>query len=181
MELIHTPRLCLRRWRDSDRPAFAEMSADPEVMRFFPSTMTRTESDHFIDRNMQTITALGYGFFAVEHRETGTCIGAIGLAKATFDAHFTPCMEIGWRLRRSVWGQGYALEGARACLRYGFDTLGLRVIMAFTSELNRPSVALMERLGMRPHTQPSFDHPRVPIGHVLRPHLLYQISVDDVG
>ena len=102
------------------------------------------------------------------------------MAKATFNAHFTPA----WRRLASATeclGQGYALEGARACLRYGFDTLGLRVIMAFTSELNRPSVALMERLGMRPHTQPSFDHPRVPIGHVLRPHLLYQISVDDVG
>ncbi len=157
------------------------MSADPEVMRFFPSIMTRAESDHFIDRNMQTITALGYGFFAVEHRETGTCIGAIGLAKATFDAHFTPCMEIGWRLRRSVWGQGYALEGAGACLDYGFDTLGLEDILSFTAKVNQPSMAVMKRLGMTPHSQAEFEHPRCPVGHPLRRHLVYRIGRDEWG
>ena len=162
MTRIETPRLILRGWRDSDRDPFARMNADPRVMEFFPACLTREQSDAMIDRET--------GLLALELRETGEFIGFIGLAAPTFDAHFTPCVEIGWRIAAEHWGKGLATEGAREVLR---RTTG--EIVSFTTERNFRSRRVMEKLGMTHDPADDFDHPRIPEGHPLRRHVLYRI------
>src|SRR5579883_2795823 len=168
--MIQTERLLLRAWRDTDRKPFAALNADPRVMRYFPSVLSRQESDDGVDRILRAFDERGWGFFAAELRETGAFIGFIGLWIPAFDAHFTPCVEIGWRLAAEYWNRGLATEGARAAARYGFDTLGLREIVAFTAEQNLPSRRVMEKIGMTHDPKDDFDHPGVAEGHWLRRH-----------
>lgn len=170
-----TPRLALRRWRDADRAPFAAMNADPEVMRYFPSLQTAEISNAAIDHWMSQFAEQGWSNWAVELRETGQFIGFIGLSVPRRQLPFSPCVEIGWRLARDVWHQGYATEGARAVLDIGFGRLGLAQIVSFTALGNLPSRAVMERIGLR-NAEADFDHPAVPEGHVLRPHCLYMID-----
>src|SRR5688500_10743544 len=122
---LQTDRLVLRRWRDADRPLFAELNAHPVVMEHFPSMLTRAESDAFVDRIEEHFEHHGWGLWAVEVRLDHTFIGYVGLWPASFAAHFTPAVEVGWRLRREHWGRGFAPEAATAVLRDGFDRLGL--------------------------------------------------------
>jgi RimJ/RimL family protein N-acetyltransferase len=173
--IVTTDRLILRAWRDADREPFAAMNADPEVMRYFPSTLTREESNRQIDRIVERTASRGFGFWAVEIPGTVEFAGFIGLSVPGFDAPFMPCVEIGWRLARAYWGQGYATEGARASLRYGFETLGATEIVAFTAVGNAPSRRVMDRIGMARDLDGDFDHPLVPVGHSHRPHGLYRI------
>jgi ribosomal-protein-alanine N-acetyltransferase len=173
--LIVTERLLLREWRDTDLDAFAAINADPVVMEFFPETYTEERTQRFVERIRERWTELGYGLWAVERKDTGAFIGYVGLWPATFPAHFTPAVEVGWRLAADQWGYGYATEGARAALTYGFDTLGLEEIVSFTSALNLRSVRVMERLGMRRDAAEDFEHPNVPEGHPTRAHVLYRI------
>jgi RimJ/RimL family protein N-acetyltransferase len=176
---ITTDRLLLRRWRDADRDPFAALNADPDVMRFFVRPLDRDESDRFIDSVEARFEAGGIGQWAVERRADSQFLGFTGLAPATFEASFTPAIEVGWRLAPSAWGHGYATEAGRASLRYGFDVLGLDAILSWTAVLNLPSIAVMERLGMRHDPADDFDHPRIPVGHPLRPHVLYRMDRDD--
>jgi len=120
--------------------------------------------------------ARGYGLWAVERKDTAGFIGYVGLWPATFPAHFTPAVEVGWRLAADQWGHGYATEAARAALAHGFDSLGLEEIVSFTSSVNVRSWRVMERLGMRRDANGDFEHPNVPEGHPLRPHILYRIK-----
>jgi RimJ/RimL family protein N-acetyltransferase len=173
---ITTDRLLLRRWRDGDRAAFAAMNADPQVMRYFPRTATRAESDAFIDRMEISFEQQGFGFWAVEMRESGAFIGFVGLAVPGFEAPFTPCVEIGWRLVAHAWNQGFATEAARASLAFGFESLDLPSIVAFTAVPNAPSRRVMEKLGMTRNPADDFDHPRIAAGHPLRRHVLYRID-----
>ena len=173
---LRTERLLLRRWRDEDREPFAAMNADPRVMEFFPSTLTREESDRSADRIEHGFQQHGFSFFAVELPGTAPFIGFIGLAVPSFDAPFMPCVEIGWRLACAHWNRGYATEGARAALEYGFDQLGLPQIVAFTVAANVRSRRVMEKLGMTYNAADDFDHPRIAEGHPLRRHVLYRIS-----
>jgi RimJ/RimL family protein N-acetyltransferase len=174
-DVITTDRLILRAWRDADREPFAAMNADPEVMRYFPSTLTREESDRQVDRIVERTASRGFGFWAVEIPDVTEFAGFIGLSVPGFEAPFMPCVEIGWRLARAYWGQGYATEGARASLRYGFETLGVTEIVAFTAVDNAPSRRVMDRIGMTRDPDGDFDHPLVPVGHSHRPHVLYRI------
>lgn len=167
---IETERLVLREWRDDDRDAFAAMNADPIVMEHFPAVLTRAESDAMFERVRQT------NLWAAEAKDEATVIGFIGLSRPRFEAHFTPCTEIGWRLVRRAWGHGYATEGARAALAHGFDTLGLEEIVSFTVPANVRSTRVMERLGMSRTPQDDFDHPSLPEGHPLRRHVLYRLG-----
>lgn len=169
-----TERLDLRQWRDDDRVPFAALNADPEVMEHFPATLTRAESDAMIDRHRDQLAAGAPGVFAAEVRATGQFIGFIGLAVPRFEASFTPCVEIGWRLSREAWGHGYGTEGALATLEHGFTTLDLTEIVSFTSVGNHRSRAVMERIGMRPVEE--FEHPNLEPGHPLRRHVLYRIT-----
>jgi RimJ/RimL family protein N-acetyltransferase len=173
---IVTERLWLREWREADVPAFAAINADPVVMEFFPETYTDERTRRFVERIRERWAELGYGLWAVERQDTGRFIGYVGLWPATFPAHFTPAVEVGWRLAAEQWGNGYATEAARAALHYGFDTLGLDEIVSFTAALNLRSIKVMERIGMRRDSGGDFEHPDVPEGHPVRPHVLCRVG-----
>jgi ribosomal-protein-alanine N-acetyltransferase len=172
---LSTSRLRLRQWRESDLEPFAALNADPRVMEFMPGCLTRAESDALAERSEIEIARLGFGFWAAELRASGEFIGFVGLRAVSFEAHFTPCVEIGWRLGRASWGRGFATEAARECLSFGFETLALPEVVSFTVAANRRSRAVMERLGMRRAQSDDFEHPRLPAGHPLRPHVLYRL------
>ena len=173
---ILTDRLQLRHWREADREPFRAMNADPRVMKFFPNMLTAEESDRAMDRVQAKIEERGWGLWAAESRVDGSLLGFIGLSTPGFDAHFTPAIEIGWRLRCEAWGKGLATEGARAAMRFGFENAGLNQIVSFTTEANLRSRRVMEKLGMRHDERDDFDHPQIAEGHPLRRHVLYRIS-----
>lgn len=173
---LSTDRLVLRQWRESDREPFAALNADPAVMEHFPALQTREQSDSLIDRNIAGIDERGWGLWALEVKETGEFIGFTGLSVPSFEAHFMPAVEIGWRLAKEAWGNGYATEAARASLAYGFESAGFDEIVSFTATTNVPSQRVMQRIGMI-HDEPGdFDHVRLPAGHRLQRHVLYRID-----
>ncbi|HUX21665.1 MAG TPA: GNAT family N-acetyltransferase [Spirochaetia bacterium] len=171
---IETERLGLRLWRPTDSPLFAAMNSDPRVMAYFPRTLAREESLQFVERIEEHFRRHGFGLYAVDELASGSYIGFIGVQMATFEASFTPCLEIGWRLDHPYWGKGYATEGARACLRYGFRDLELKEVCSFTAEINLPSIAVMKKIGLRHRL--NFLHPRVNPSDRLAPHVLYGIA-----
>jgi RimJ/RimL family protein N-acetyltransferase len=170
---LETERLLLRPWRDSDRAPFAALNADPESMRYFPSTLTRAESDAFVDSLIARAEARGWSQFALERKSDGAFIGLTGPNIPLWESSFTPCVELGWRILREHEGRGYVTEAARASLAFAFDTLGERRVYAFTVPANTKSRAVMERIGMTRIEGGDFDHPKVPEGHPLRRHVLY--------
>ncbi len=172
--MIVTPRLVLRPWRDDDLEAFATLVGDARVMEFFPSTLDRGQSDALAMRIRAHIAEHGFGFWAVEIPGVVDFAGFCGLAHARFEAHFTPCVEIGWRLRSEFWGRGYATEAARAALDYGFTQLALGEIVAFAVPANTRSRRVMEKIGMTHDPADDFDHPGFPPGDRLRQHVLYR-------
>ncbi len=180
--ILNTERLILRPWREEDLEPFAKMNADPRVMEFFPSTLSKEESDR-IARDMKAkIEECGWGWWAVSLSATGEFIGFIGLRaleKSTFSAPFTPAVEVGWRLAHPHWGKGYATEGALACLKFGFESLNLPEIVAYTSLQNERSVAVMKKIGMHRNPAEDFDHPRIPEGQKMRRHQLYRLSREE--
>ena len=143
-------------------------------MEYFPAPLSREESDALIARIEAHQQQHGFTFFAAEVRATSQLIGFIGMVYTPFEARFTPCVEIGWRLAAEFWGQGLATEGARAVLQFGFDELKLAEIVALTVPANRRSRRVMEKLGMTCNAADDFEHPRLPPGHALRPHVLYR-------
>jgi RimJ/RimL family protein N-acetyltransferase len=173
---VRTPRLLMRGWQEADREPFAALNADPEVMEYFPATLTREESDAFADRIAAQLEEQDHGLWALEVKATGEFIGYAGLANPSFEASFTPCTEVGWRLARDAWGHGYATEAARAALRVGFGKLGLAEVVSFTAVGNARSRAVMARLGMSHDPAEDFDHPSLPAGHPLRRHVLYRLT-----
>jgi RimJ/RimL family protein N-acetyltransferase len=178
---LRTERLLLRGWRDADRAAFAALNADPDVMAHFPSTLTRDASDRLVDAVADRWAANAFGLWALEVAGDGRFIGFTGLSRPSFEAPFTPAVEVGWRLARHAWGHGYATEAARAAMRFGFETTGLGEIVSFTVPANVRSRAVMERLGMTHDPAGDFDHPKLPEGHPLRRHVLYRLSRQDWG
>ncbi|AQG79633.1 GNAT family N-acetyltransferase [Spirosoma montaniterrae] len=175
---LQTQRLRLRPWLPADAEPFARMNADPEVMAHYPTRLTRAQSDEQMNRLARHITETGWGLWAVEVIDIEPFIGYCGLWPATFDAPFTPAIEIGWRIARPFWGKSYAFEAAEAAMNFGFETLGLAEIVSFTTPANVRSQRLMERLGMSRNPADDFDHPRLPVGHPMRPHVLYRKSRD---
>lgn len=175
MPELETKRLILRRWKESDRPVFAEMSADPEAMKYLGGIWDRATSDGFIDRIEKHFDDYGYGMYALEHKQSGELIGFTGLRNVPFEAHFTPAVEIGWRLAPAFWRQGCAFEAATEALRHGFNNLGLREVVSFTSPVNIPSWSLMKKLGMKTDPKDNFRHPRMPVNDVLSEHVLYRL------
>jgi RimJ/RimL family protein N-acetyltransferase len=173
---LRTDRLLLRPWREADLEPFAALNADPSVMEHFARPLDRPESDAFVARIMAHFAREGFGFWAVEVPGVAPLVGLVGLARPAFEAHFTPCVEIGWRLASKHWGKGYATEAARLALAYGFETGGLAEIVSFTTAANARSRAVMERIGMHRDPVDDFDHPSLPDGHPLRRHVLYRIG-----
>lgn len=173
---LHTQRLILRPWREDDLPAFAAMNANPAVMRHFPGCMSSAESDALAQRIIQHFDEHGFGQWVVERADQPGLIGVVGLQHVSFEAAFTPAVEIGWRLDSAHWRQGYALEAAQAALNCAFTQLELEQIVAFTVPANTPSQALMQRLHMQRDPSADFEHPRLAVGHPLRQHVLYQLT-----
>jgi RimJ/RimL family protein N-acetyltransferase len=175
MELI-TKRLRLRLWRDEDLPAFAALNSDPHVMRYMPKLLDRAESDAMAERIRENVARNGFGLWAVEVIGIADFIGFTGLSVPRFEAHFTPCVEIAWRLAFDYWGHGYATEAAFAARDYGFSQLGLREIVSFTVTANQRSRNVMERIGMTHSSADDFDHPLLSEGHPCRHHVLYRLA-----
>jgi RimJ/RimL family protein N-acetyltransferase len=175
---LNTPRLRLRTWRDADRPAFAAMSADPDVMAYLTSMPSREISDAWIDRQRAHQAEHGFCFWTTELRETGEFIGAVGLLHVRYAAHFTPAVEVGWRVAKRFWGRGYAPEAAAAALLFGFEKLGLQEIVAITAARNANSRRVMIKLGMTRDPADDFDHPLLPADHPLRRHVLFRLGPD---
>lgn len=176
MSELTTGRLKLRQWRDADLAPFAALNADPEVMRYFPSTLVQEQSDEFAGYMYETIERQGWGLWAVEVTDGPPFIGFVGLNRVSFEEHFTPAVEVGWRLDRPFWGNGYATEAAAGAVTFAFEQLHLEEIVSFTSTLNEPSIRVMRRLGMRHDAAGDFDHPRVAEGSPLRRHVLYRLA-----
>ena len=166
------PSLLLRPWSESDLAPFATMNADVEVMRFFPHPLSREESRHTMERFQGDLERRGWGLWVVE--VDGEFAGFTGLAEPRFSAHFTPCVEIGWRLRREYWGRGIAYAAARLAEDHAFSVLGLEQLVSFTVKENGRSRRLMERLGFSHDPKEDFMHPLLEEGHPLCQHVLYR-------
>lgn len=175
IKMLETDRLILRQWKETDFQPFAELNADPDVMKYFPAILSRQESDSLVIRFKEMIDSNGgWGFWAVEMKATGEFVGCVGLANQPDRFDFSPCTEIGWRLIKKFWHQGIAKEAAEASLAYAFNFLNINEVVSFTSIHNTPSQNLMIRLGMHKHAL--FLHPSLPAGHYLSEHVLYKRS-----
>ena len=172
--ILATPRLILRPWREEDLEPFAALNADPEVMRYYPAPYSREESRQYLERTRAKTEAGGFCWMAVERPGVAAFIGLIGISVPSLEAHFTPCVEIGWRVARAHWGQGLATEGARAVLDHAFTVLGLEEVVAYTARVNQPSRRVMEKLGMTRDPGDDFRHPRLSGDHPLSEHVLYR-------
>ena len=173
MTQIETPRLRLRRWIDDDFEPLVAMCADPRVMEFSPSILSRADTEAMWKRIHEHFARYGFGPWAME--VGGKFAGTLGLDWISrFETHFTPCVEIGYRLRPEFWGRGLATEAGQAALRYGFESLGLREIVAFTIPANKRSRRVMEKIGLV--FSEEFDHPFIAEGHPMRRQVLYRIN-----
>ena len=178
MKIIETERLILRKWQKEDAEPYYLINQDSKVIEFFSGSKTTDQVSSFIQACNNEINSKNYGLFAAELKETSNLIGFIGLSftGTDFNAPFTPAVEVGWRLGSQFWGKGYATEGARACLDYGFNKLDLKEIVSFTYHLNLRSIAVMERLGMNRDLNGDFNHPQLAPDHPISKHVLYRIT-----
>ena len=174
--MLETERLILRRWKPTDVEPFAAMNSDPQVMEFFPASLSFKQSAEMALRIEEGFESQGFGLWTLERRDSGEFIGFTGFNRPKFESHFTPCVEIGWRLAHAHWGAGYASEAAREALRDGFERLKLAEIVSFTSLLNTRSISVMKKIGMAKDPQGDFVHPALEPGHRLGPHVLYRLS-----
>ena len=174
MIYFETSRLIFRDWTEADLPVFRAMNADPNVMAYFTKSLTESETDGFYKIIQDEFKNCGYGLYAVETKLDGEFIGFIGFHAANFTSSFTPCVEIGWRLKQAVWGHGFATEGATACLNYGFKKLGFQKVYSFTSKINYPSERIMIKVGMEKVME--FEHPNIVVGSPLKKHVLYSVN-----
>ena len=172
--IFESDRLGFRMWEESDKEPFSKMNANGEVMKYFPKTLEPKESDKFVHRIEEHFNDNGYGLWVVEIKDSKEFIGTIGFLIASFEAEFTPCVEIGWRLDNKYWNKGYATEGAKACLEYGFNELNFNRVYSFTAVINKPSENVMKKIGLKKIGE--FSHPRVEEDSFLKPHVLYKID-----
>lgn len=156
---IITPRLGLRNWQESDITPMSLLNQDKKVMEFFPATPTLEQTENFIRRMQAQFEKTGYCYYAVDRLDTGNFIGFIGMMYQDYESTFTPAVDIGWRLNQAAWGNGFATEGAKACLTYGFETLELEEIYSVASVINIKSERVMQKIGMEKID--TFDHPKL--------------------
>ena len=172
---MDTERLRLVDFTAAHSDDFAAMNADPDVMEFFPAILSREKSAAMLQRLIDHRKQHGFSLFALHLKSDNRFVGFTGFLHADFEAHFTPAVEIGWRFAKFAWGQGLAPEAARACLPYGFNTLGLTEIVSFTAAINKRSIRVMEKIGMQRDPADDFDHPNLAVGDPLRRHVLYRL------
>lgn len=177
--VLETERLILRPLEPDDVEPFADMNADPEVMRFFPTCLDRSKTEALIERMRTHFARHGFGWWVVEVPGVARFAGFAGLLVSAFHAHFTPCVEVGWRFPREAWGKGYATEAGQAALAFAFERLGVDEVLSMAVADNHRSTRVMERLGMRTRSVDDFGHPKLPFGHRLRHHVLYRLSRQD--
>ncbi|MEO7310461.1 MAG: GNAT family N-acetyltransferase [Chitinophagaceae bacterium] len=169
-----TERLLLRPWAEADTVPFTKMNSDPEVMKYFPKTLTADETIAILQRIRQHFVTNGFGLFVVANKLTDAFLGFTGFSIPKFDTFFTPCVEIGWRFKKEAWGQGFATEAAAACMKYGFEQLQFDKIVSFTAAINLPSQKVMQRIGMVYVCD--FEHPNLPADSNLCKHVLYSLE-----
>lgn len=179
MKILETDRLILRTWQTEDIAPMAAINQDPKVMEYFPVLQDLEKTKQLINKFTQHFEEHGYTFYAVELKEDHTFIGFVGLSMASFEAHFTPAIEIGWRIASKYWGKGYATEAAQAVLHYAFTQLNLDEVVSFTVEDNTRSWRVMEKIGLRRSEADNFDHPNVDKDSPLRRHVLYRLRKDN--
>ena len=177
LELL-TPRLRLRSWTDADRDPFAALALHPDITRYLTAVRDRETANAWIDRQIAREAEDGICFWAVEDRQSGALVGSVGLSRLRYEAHFTPAVELGWRIARPCWGAGYAPEAAAASLHHGFTTLPVPEIVAVTVPANTNSQAVMTKIGMTRDAGGDFDHPQIPDGHELKRHVLFRLGRD---
>ena len=170
----------MRRWRNTDIVPFADLNANQLVMEFFVDTLSTEQTITMVQKIEEEFENKSFGLWAAELKSTGKFIGFVGLHEPKFEAHFMPCVEIGWRLAREYWGKGLALEAAKEVIKDGFARLDLAEIVSFTASINTRSIRVMERLGMKKNPQDDFLHPSITDGHILSPHVLYRLSKGDL-
>ncbi len=170
--IFTSERLGFRLWQDADLSAMAALNADDRVMAFFPQKISRTDTQAFMERMQRQYEQKNFCYFAVDRLDTSAFIGFIGLSQQDFEADFTPCVDIGWRLAGQHWGQGFATEGAGRCLVYAFQKLNLKEVYAFCPQANTPSIHVMRKLGMQ--QQGEFLHPMLKDSPELQPCVYYK-------
>ena len=176
---LFTNRLKLAVFSQSHLSELVRLNADPEVMRYFPATLNPEESVALLQQITEHQRINGYSLFALHLKESDAFVGWCGLMKVPFSAHFSPAVEIGWRLNKIFWGKGLAPEAAKSVLRFGFLELGLSEIVSFTAELNQPSIRVMQKIWMKCNPEDTFDHPKLPLNHPLQRHILYRSQKTD--
>lgn len=176
LPVLHTQRLILRPWYPADLVEFAKINADPKVMEFYERTLTQTESDALAEKIQREFAERGYGFWAVEVPHVAPFIGYIGLNYWNLEMPFAPCIDVGWRVSSHYWGQGYATEGAKAAIRYGFEHFSFAEIVSMATANNLRSHRVMQRLGMITDPLEDFHHPKLPQDHPLSKRVLYRLS-----
>ncbi len=175
--IIETERLILRTWQIEDIEPFALINKDPNVMKYMPSVLTNQESEEFIKKMVLHYNQHGFGPMALTLKNTGVLIGYLGLKNVEIESHFSPNIEIAWRIASEHWNKGYATEGAKACIDYGFHILGFfHEIVSFTVPANLASIKVMEKIGMTRDLKGDFAHPKLPLDHPLSKHVLYRIN-----
>ena len=176
---LFTNRLKLAVFSQSHVSELVRLNADPEVMRYFPATLSSEESAALFQQIIEHQRINEYSLFALHLKESDAFVGWCGLMKVPFSAHFTPAVEIGWRLNKIFWGKGLAPEAAKSVLRFGFLDLGLSEIVSFTAELNQPSIRVMQKIWMKCNPEDTFNHPKLPVNHPLQRHMLYRLQKTD--
>ena len=176
---LFTNRLKLAVFSQSHVSELVRLNADPEVIRYFPATLNTEESAALLQRIIEHQLINGYSLFALHLKESDAFVGWCGLMKVPFSAHFTPAVEVGWRLNKIFWGKGLAPEAAKSVLRFGFLELGLSEIVSFTAELNQPSIRVMQKIWMKCNPEDTFNHPKLPVNHPLQRHMLYRLQKTD--
>jgi len=172
---LKTKRLLLRQWKSEDFKPFARISADPDVMKFYPNTLNESESNAMVEKIQNLIAEKGWGFWAIENLADNNFMGFVGLHIPHYELPVSPCIEIGWRLAKQYWGKGFATEAGMASLDFAFEQLNVDEVYSFASTTNKKSQAVMTRLNMI-DTKSNFNHPMIPDGNPLKEHVLYVID-----
>lgn len=181
MKILESERLILRTFEETDLDAMTTINQDPKVCEYLPSIGSREETQGLISRIIKHHQEKGFSLYAVELKNTGEMLGFIGLITPSFEAHFTPAVEIGWRLSSKYWNQGYATEGALAVLHYAFTVLQIPEIVSFTVVNNHASRRVMEKIGLKHNPDDDFDHPKLDQDSPLKRHVLYRLSKKDLN
>jgi RimJ/RimL family protein N-acetyltransferase len=170
--LFLSERLGFRNWKSTDIDELHKINSDERVMEFFPSVSTKKQTIEFIEKMKKQYKDNGFCYFAVDKLENNNFIGFIGLSEQTYLANFTPCIDIGWRIKHNEWNNGFATEGAKKCLQYAFEALKIEEIFSIAPKVNLKSEHVMKKIGLE--KQYEFEHPLLKNEKRLKTCVLYK-------